>query len=187
MVNPLRDRRSPSEWAASGQVIEITEKLGNFERLAGIVRADLETLEPDRMPSRWRDAAITGRLTFGFVDAQQRMPALEGRLEATVDVVCQRCLEPFGLPLETDLRLLFGAGPTDLAGDEGYEGYEVWELDEERLRPLDLVEEVLIMALPLAALHADDAACAGPATEATEQVSTTRPFASLKAQMDDEP
>ena len=186
MGNPLRDRRTPSEWAASGQVIEITEKIGDFKRLAGIVEADLGTLEPDRMPSGWRDAAVRGQLSFGFADAQQRMPALDGRLDATVDVVCQRCLEPFRLPLEADLRLLFGAGPTDVAGDEGYEGYEVWELDEERLRPMDLVEEVLIMALPLAALHVDDAACAGPAIEVEEQGSTIRPFAALKAQMEDE-
>ena len=186
MGNPLRDRRTPSEWAASGQVIEIAEKIGDFKRLAGIIEADLSTLDPDRMPSRWRDAAVTGTLSFGFADAQQRVPALEGRLDATVDVVCQRCLEPFRLPLEADLHLLFGAGPTDVAGDEGYEGYEVWEMDENRLQPMDLVEEVLIIAMPLAALHVDDSACEGPAIEVEERGSTTRPFASLKAQMEDE-
>ncbi len=186
MGNPLRDRRTPSEWAASGQVIEITEKIGDFQRLAEIVGGDLETLDPDKLPSGWRAAAVRGRLTFGFADAQRSLPALEGQVSATIDAVCQRCLEPFQMPLEADFRLLFAGGRAKTAGDEGLEGFEVWELDEDRLQPLDLVEEVLIMAMPLAALHVDDTSCVDAAAPGDEPGSTTRPFAALKAQMEEE-
>ena len=62
---PLRVRRPIAELAAKGQVIEIADKIGNFERLAGIVEADLATLDPDKVPRDWRDAAVTGHLEFG--------------------------------------------------------------------------------------------------------------------------
>jgi uncharacterized protein len=182
MGNPLRDRRTPQELAASGQVIEIAEKIGGFGELSRIVGADLESLDPDKLPQHWRDAEVAGQLRFGFADAQERLPALEGEVSVTIDAVCQRCLEPMKLPLAADLRYLFAeAGP-----DAVEEGIEVWEMDEERLRPLDLVEEVLIMAMPLAALHESDAACAE--TEGPEETkgTTTRPFADLRSQMEND-
>ena len=184
MGNPLRDRRTPQELAASGQVIEISEKIGSFERLAEIVGGDLKTLDPDKLPPDWRDAVVEGQLSFGFADAQQGLPALKGMVAVTIDAVCQRCLEPMQLPLGAELRLLF----TDAEIDAGYsEEFEVWEMEEERLRPLDLVEEVLIMSMPISALHVDDAVCVEPDTdeEASEQ-GTTRPFADLKSQMEND-
>jgi uncharacterized metal-binding protein YceD (DUF177 family) len=183
MRNPLRERRAPSEWAASGQVFEIADKISSFERLAEIVGKDLEMLDLERRPADWRDAPVTGRLAFGFADAQERVPALEGSVAVTVDAVCQRCLGPFRLPLVVEVKLLFTAGPDDVTSADGY---EVWELDEDRLRPLDLVDEVLVMAMPLAALHVDDAACRVSKPDDRAESSTTRPFASLRSQMEKE-
>lgn len=180
MRNTLRERRAPPEWAASGQAIEIADKISSFERLAEIVGKDLETLDSEKRPANWRDAPVTGRLVFGFADAQERVPVLEGSVVATVDAVCQRCLGPFRLPLAVEVKLLFTGGPDDRASADGY---EVWELDEDRLRPLDLVDEVLVMAMPLVALHVDDAACRGPKPDDRAESSTTRPFASLRSQM----
>jgi len=181
MGNLLRDRRTPQELAASGQVIEISEKIGNFERLAEIVGSDLETLDPDKLPSGWRDAVVAGRLSFGFADAQHGLPALEGAVAVTIDAVCQRCLEPMQLPLAAELRLLFA----DTEGDPvNADGFEVWETDEEQLRPLDLIEEVLIMSMPISALHEDDTVCvAADADDIAAEQGTTRPFADLKSQM----
>jgi uncharacterized metal-binding protein YceD (DUF177 family) len=182
MGNPLRDRRRPQELADSRQVIEISNKIGDFTELAGIVRKDLEALGPVTLPRDWREARVVGRLEFGFADAQRQLPAATGRVAVTIDAVCQRCLEVMQLPLDVELRLVFG-GVT--AGADTADGYEVWELDEERLRPLDLVDEVLVMAMPISVRHAGDDKCrsAGEYAGAGE---TTRPFANLKSQMDRE-
>jgi uncharacterized protein len=181
MGNLLRDRRTPSEWADSGQVIEFSEKISDFEKLAAIVEGDLETLDADKLPSGWRDSIIAGQLYFGFVDAQAGPPTLKGRVATKVKAVCQRCLEPFELPLSVDLRLSFGDDQTAAVDD----GYEMWELEEEKICPLDLVEEALIMAMPLAALHVDGETCHGPGLEA-DPGEKTRPFAALAAQMESE-
>jgi uncharacterized metal-binding protein YceD (DUF177 family) len=183
MGNTLRDRRTPLELAASGQVIEFSEKIFDFERLAAIVQGDLESLDPDKLPSGWRDSLVSGRLSFSFADAQNKLPMLEGRVTATPDAVCQRCLEPFEMPLAADLRLLLGDDESTGMGDDDL---EIWELNEDTFRPLDLVEEALIMAMPYAAMHVDDDICRGPGEKVSEPGDNTRPFAALKAQMEKE-
>jgi len=138
------------------------------------------------MPPHWRDAAISGQMAFGFADAQSgsraegSWPMLQGKVAVTIDAVCQRCLEPFELPLTAELRLLFA---DDAAAGIADDAFEVWELEEDKLRPLDLVEEALIMALPLVAMHVDDATCHEPGVLEEKPGKTIRPFADLKSQM----
>jgi uncharacterized metal-binding protein YceD (DUF177 family) len=182
MGNPLRDRRPLAELAGQGQVIEIMEKIRNFERLAGIVDADLAVLDPDKLPQGWRDSAVTGRLAFGFVDAQQQVAVLDGEVAVTVDAVCQRCLEPFRLELRSELKLL-PVVPGDIGRNN--DGYDVWELDDVLVCPAVIVEEALLMAMPLSAMHGPDEACIEFESAASETAQTVRPFAALKAQLDD--
>ena len=180
MGNPLRDRRPLAELAAKGQVIEIADKIGNFKGLASIVEADLGTLDADKIPQDWRNAALTGRLEFGFADAQQRVATIEGEVSVTVDAVCQRCLGHFRLPLTAELRLMPVSG-TEQADESG--GFDVWELDDELVCPADIVEEALIMAMPLAAMHREAEECVGYEPVANDAGQTTKPFAQLKSQM----
>lgn len=180
MSNPLRDRRTAAEWASVRQVIEIAEKIGSFEQLSSIIEADLAALEADRIPPDWRDSVVAGRLAFGFADARANVPAVECGLAVTVDAVCQRCLEAFRLELATEAKLLL----LDLEETaDGYDEYEVWELEENALRPQDIVEELLIMAMPFAAMHVDSAACKALSAEADDNDEMTKPFAALRAQM----
>lgn len=181
MGNPLRERRTAAEWAVSGQVIEIAEEIGNFEQLSAIIDADLAALDAARMPVDWRTSAVEGRVEFGFADAQQLLPTAALGVATTVDAVCQRCLEPFRLPLEAEANLLL----LELEQTaDGYDEYEVWELEETQLRPLDIVEEMLVMAMPFSAMHVDPASCRvlAPVTQVPDQETTT-PFAALREQM----
>ena len=181
MGNPLRVRRPVSELAAKGQVFEIAEKIGSFRQLAGIVEADLATLDPDKIPQDWRDSPVTGRLEFGFADAQMQVARLEGEVAVTIDAVCQRCLEPFRYTLSAGFRLL----PTTAGqGVSTATDFELWELDDETICPAEIIEEVLIMAMPLSAMQDDAEVCGGyePADGQVEQ--TTKPFAELRAQLD---
>ena len=181
MGNPLHERRTAADWAAAKQVIEITDKISSFEQLSAIIEADIATLDADRMPAGWRDTVVEGRLEFGFADAQQMLPTVRCVARTEVDAVCQRCLEPFRLPLDVEAELLLLELEQSV---EGFEEYEVWELEETLLRPLDIVEELLVMALPFAAMHVESAACKAltPAKE-DGAVEMTTPFAALREQM----
>ncbi len=184
MSNPLRDRHPVTELAAAGQVIEIAEQISSFEGLAAVLEADLAALDPDKLPPAWRESVVSGALQFGFADAAGQVPTLSGSARATVTAVCQRCLDPFELKLciEPELLLL---DAEEVA--EGYEDIEVWELDERAVRPQDIVEELLIMAMPFSAMHGSMAECKAfkaddqPHGESVEKLVT--PFAALRSQM----
>ena len=181
MGNPLRERRSAAEWSAGSQVIEIADKICNFEKLSTIVEADLAALDADKIPADWCDAEVAGQLKFGFADAQQLLPMVKCRVAVTVGAVCQRCLEVFQLLLEAEADLLLLALEQDA---DGYDEFEVWELEESLLRPQDIVEEMLIMALPFSAMHVESAACKALSPVAAGNAEkTTTPFAALREQM----
>jgi uncharacterized metal-binding protein YceD (DUF177 family) len=184
MGNTLRDSRTPSDLATSGQLIEFNEKIVGFENLAQIMEADLLALDPAKLPTNWRDSVVAGQLFFRESTAHGGLPVLEGQVETVIDAVCQRCLEPFRMPLETELRFVFLGGQknNDDYNDE-LGGYEVWELQEETLRPLDLVEEGLIMAMPFSAMHTDSVDCSRLEMKTESAPKTTIPFADLQSQM----
>jgi uncharacterized metal-binding protein YceD (DUF177 family) len=90
------------------------------------------------------------------------------------------------LTLAEELKLSL-AGPdrvataTSVAG-----GYDVWEIDDAAIRPLDILEETLIMALPLSALHGRGEACDAPDEAASaDSDETIRPFAGLRSAISD--
>jgi len=180
MDDPLRDRRSVKELAKIRQVVEISEKIGNFDGLSTTIEADLAALPRADTPTNWREKHVSGRLSFGFADAHSGVATLEGNLEAGIAAVCQRCLSAFEWRLTTELKLQFVA-PNDVVEDR--EGYELWELDDEAVRPSDIVDEALIMAMPLSARHEESAQCVAIASVENGEKMTT-PFASLRTQMD---
>ena len=180
MANPLLDRVQPELLAERGQSIEFKGKVGDLPRLVQIVEADLAVVDEAARPRGWKDRPLEVRLEFGWLDPDHRVAAVSGRVAALIAAICQRCLEVFEWPLDTEFRLV-------VSRDEegGPEGHEVWVTDEDSIRPLDLVEEAVVMALPLSPKHAMAGEC-GPLGQTLEarEPDTVRPFADLRAQMD---
>jgi hypothetical protein len=183
MANPLTDRVPPAQLAASGQVIETQGKLSDLHLLMSLVEAEMAGLAAGAAPKKWRHAPIDIRLAFGWADARQQVAALEGQISARIDAVCQRCLEPFELSLNAQLKFLL---PMPGGEATALEEYEIWETAEDTVRPLDIVDEALTMAMPYSPTHEDIAMC-GPLAEKLqpEETKTVRPFADLKSQMRD--
>lgn len=180
MGNPLQERRTAAEWASVGQVIEITEKVSSFESLSKIIEADLAALDADKVPTGWRESEVRGEIQFGFLGLAGEIPTVTGQAAAKVDAVCQRCLEPFKLRLTVEPRLLL-ANEDESVDD--FDDFEVWELDNESLRPQDVVEELLVMAMPFAAMHDNMAECRAFSTSNVAATDMKRPFAALAEQM----
>ncbi len=180
MAKPQNAAEAPETWATGGQAIEISAEISALSKLGDALGRELERIEAARHPADWQRAAVTGRVSFGFADAQSDDVVAAIAVRTMVPLVCQRCLEVFDEALEIDAKLLF------VRNDETPErpGYEAWELDEDLVRPLDLVDELLVMALPFAAMH-DDANCsAGATNDVPAAEETVRPFADLRAQME---
>ena len=186
MGHPLRDRGTPKALAEARQSFDFTSKIVEFERLREIVAGELDALEQAEQPANWLKAQVAGHLSFGFADVRETVPAVTGEASVNLPAVCQRCLEPFDLPMAVSLQYVLQAAGEQTDGEDGF---EAWEMTERWLRPLDLIEETLIMALPLSAAHATPAEC-GPMAKQIDAgdrqaADTIRPFADLKAQLQD--
>ena len=181
MTNPLIERILPKEAAALGQLVEYKGEIGDFERLVENVEADIAALSAELQPQNWRAAPVDIRLEFAWADGLEGIPAINGRASAQLPVVCQRCLEAFDLSLDTSVNMLLVTSAESAEVDR----YEVWELADEALRILDIVEEALVMAMPLAPAHEADETCAAMTIENTDSGSeTVRPFADLRSQLE---
>lgn len=182
MSDPLRDRQPVSTLAGNRQIIEFADKIGILDRLAEALEAELSALAAKDRPVDWRAAPLTGRLAFGFADGDEGPAALDINVEATLTSVCQRCLSAFEWPLAVQERVVFTWRDAPVAERDGFER---WELDDATLRPIDVVDELLTMALPLSVRH-DDAACRIETATPVADTETTLPFAHLRAQMDED-
>lgn len=185
MVNPLLDDVLPAELAERSQVFEIKAEVGDFARLVEIVAKDLEAASGSKLPRKWRQAPVAIRLAFAWADIDRALPRVTGCVTASLATVCQRCLEAFELPVAADIDVLLSRENADGHGHEQAGAAETWELDDDRLRLADLVEECLVMAMPLAPMHATRVEC-GPLVQNMGEIeeTTSRPFADLRSRME---
>ncbi len=182
MVRSFTDAYALNELADSQQVFDISLKIKDFPRLTEAVEREMDALEPAERPPSWVDLPVSGKIGFGYADERSGSVSAELAVSAEVPVVCQRCLELFEFELETAAALLFAQDGADGDGVAVREGYESWELNDDRVRPAELVDEALVMAMPFAAKHQEDR-CGASFAPDEEERNTTRPFADLKALM----
>ena len=77
--------------------------------------------------------------------------ATELEYRGTVELVCQRCLEPFRHELADTANVVLADAASVPAAVPA--GFEPFELEDGRLQPAELVEEELIVAIPLVPKH----------------------------------
>jgi uncharacterized protein len=147
------------------------------ESLAGAIDAgDLPRIA-DRLARDAGPAGVDWRLVGG-IDGQRR-PLLTLTLSGSVPLVCQRCLQPFVATVNQSTQLLLARSEAELARLDA-EDLEVI-LATERLDPLGLVEDELLLSLPFSPRHAEgeceaaDSAAAGGAMNPSK----TAPFGRL--------
>ncbi|MEX2469168.1 MAG: DUF177 domain-containing protein [Pseudohongiellaceae bacterium] len=130
-------------------------------------------------------AQVSVALAFTSNDSGQRL--ITGVVRATVDVICQRCLEPLTIALEDEIRLALVPGESEAAGLEP--DLDPWINEDYRLDLAPLVEEQLMLCMPIVSYHADGRCKealsyrAGPDPETTQDAGEgveENPFSVLK-------
>lgn len=119
-----------------------------------------------------------------FIDESGRH-RISGSLHAELSVVCQRCMEPLDIVLDDDIELAVLKDESKVATLAPE--FDPWICSDTKLEITSLVEEQLILCLPIVSLH-DTAHCNGtPAYPSTKNnneqepaVGTINPFAVLK-------
>ena len=127
------------------------------------------------------DCAPNGRsvaVSFEFMRSEFDVPMVVGQLKTSLDLECQRCLRRLEMPMDLEFRLMIDAD------DEMVKASSIDTLysDDGFIDIFELIEDELILAIPLVALH-EDTACNEHwrvSASATGTADKENPFAVLK-------
>src|SRR5690606_15172890 len=134
------ERIDPQRIFANNDSISSEIPLGNFKRLQVYLSDEAGT--------------VHARLTFGFDDSGRRR--IHGTLSSQVCVRCERCLENMLLDIHADLDVLVVSSEAEARALPA--GTESVVADEEGLDLQAIVEDELILSLPIVAYH-ENAQC----------------------------
>jgi len=129
----LRDLES---LADRGVTLSGELDIGRLTRLRGLLHSDSGSV----------------RATLGFRQRGDGWLASEVEYRADVELVCQRCLEPFRQELEENVNVVIA--DSDSLPTTVPTGFEPFELEDGRLQPVQLIEDEVIVAIPLVPKHA---------------------------------
>ena len=151
--------------AADEAVIEAEIALADLERIRPLLRGD----------------AGMARGQFRF-HRESALAVAEGHVSATLTLTCQRCLGEMTLPVDTDSRLAFVANAA--ASADVTRAREPVIILDGQVSLATLIEEELLLALPLAPMHRDASDCHVRPGEQADQP-RHKPFAGLRDLMKD--
>ena len=120
-------------------------------------------------------ASAAGEVHFkltGFLN-ENKEPGLRCQVQAALKLLCQRCLEPMDYALDIDSSLLL-AKDDQVSVDDDPDAPDRIPV-QRNLSIAELVEEEILLALPMAPYH-PEAACKG---QAHSELGTLHPFAAL--------
>ena len=175
----LDDPLIPAQPGArrSRDSLQISVPISRFRRLAAIAENPDDELDID----------VT------VEDSREGLPLVSGRITGQVGLACQRCLGLQMQSVDVELKLAIVGHDSEFAAPPEFEAWETGDGAVVRPKLGEVIEDEVILALPLIARHEDEADCgqlpvafgeAGSATAETEpdgeEGGKTNPFAVLK-------
>ena len=91
---------------------------------------------------------------LSFYRSEQGFRIIEGSCRAQVNLLCQRCLEPTGVPLEAKIALVIVSD--DERAKKLPKQYDALILQEAPISLAEMVEEELLLCLPSVPRHLDE-------------------------------
>jgi|SRR5690606_4271823 uncharacterized protein len=155
-VNRLPRHVDPRKLAAQGAHLQGVVPARELERLADAVVKAEEYVDVD--------------LTFGRDHSHRHI--VHGAFRLPVDLSCQRCLQPVATVLSGEFHL--GVVWDEERATALPKALEAWLVATESADLYELVEEELLLALPIVAYHQQDQ-CPARGDYSTGEVADTRP------------
>jgi uncharacterized protein len=118
-----------------------------------ILEGEIKLEKLERLSSYLVDSEGTVKVSLNFGVDQERIRFVTGTAETTVKMVCQRCMEPVTLGLNAEMNI--GIVADDEAAKQLPRYYDPNVVDGPKQDLYQLIEEELILTLPLIAQHQD--------------------------------
>jgi uncharacterized protein len=166
MAPGLPDRVDCAHLADNAVALERVYPLGEMPRLQDLL-ADTR-------------GSVRARFVFAKVDSGRAGATVA--VEATPQLICQRCLEAFAFAAAGSSEIEFSSGSALGTADLQR---EVYATDEGLVSLRELAEEELLLALPIVAMHTPQSCARAPAYEAGGEIQDmpgdrSRPFTALQ-------
>jgi len=139
----------------------------------------MSRLAPSLSTSR---GIVEVELEFGI--DEQKIRYAKGRLQATLNLICQRCFQSLPFPVNTGISL--GMVNSMEEADLLPESYEPLMIKESAVSLLEMVEDELILSLPLIIRHKENEChveqdySAAPEQDRNVPIEPSNPFAVLE-------
>lgn len=168
MARPLPDLIEPEHAAAQQRHYHITVSQAQFPRLM------------EMLVGAPQDVDVALRF---FIEPESGFPAFELRYRCNLGLTCQRTLEPYNEPVDQTLTAVLI--PSEGAAQIVPEAYEPWLLETRQLNPWQLIEDELMLSVPLVPKKPGEPLVWQDAgqQEAAEEETQANPFAALKTMM----
>lgn len=166
MFKGLPKNFEPYDWARKQRQVEGQAELGDMERLVEV----------------GGNPADICRFNLEFDMDEMKVPRCKGSVTTRISMECQRCLNDVTVDIASEFCWLF-MFPTQMESLPDSEQYEKILIDEEGVDLISLIEDEVMLALPIVAYHDD---CDPPGGKPEQQDETPpqtekhNPFAVLE-------
>ena len=159
-----------------------------FARLVGegvAIDTELSICELPRVAAAALPGSGPFQVRFEFKTSQNNIVLVDGALSGQLKLRCQRCLDEMDVEIDSSLRLALLVHENQL--ELIPEDYEPLTIPAGEVRIVDLIEDEILLALPIAAKHTKDDC--GTLNEnvkslrASTEPEKTAPFAGLAEMM----
>lgn len=154
------------------QTYRVNHELGRHGSFEGSIKLSaLDRLSSLILNDATNDAPSIISATFEFTQNEFKKAVIKGHISATLSVECQRCLEPMAHYFDNDFALLIDASDEEV---KQFQLDTVYSEDGE-LDVYEVIEDELILSLPIILMHEETSCNAFWKSEAEEQTVSDKP------------
>jgi uncharacterized protein len=155
-------RIEPKRLARTGETIAGQYAIQDMQRLGGLLYDNSGT--------------VIFRLEFNF-ESKQNIPYIKGNIEAQVNIPCQRCLGGMEFKINNPVYLGIVSNQADYSILP--DACEPLQLEAESIALQGLIEDELILALPISSMHKAEECKSTELLNEINDKSRSSPFAAL--------
>ena len=177
----LSDSISIKPSLNENQIIKGEYKIENFEKIVRLIQKDHLNAIDLKDSEDWIKEKITIDLKQEIANLNSDEKKVSGSIKIKIYLTCQNCLDV----IESDLNI-----PVSIIlckeSKKNIKGSEMWEIYEEKIKLKDLIEELIIISLPLYFKHESSKDCIDYDYKLDNESAKTLPFANLKNQLNND-